>query len=148
MNRLTANQSDEPLKHLHRDMPPWTTQAEAVTECGRPMSDVAAHSTYDEAAAFIAKHGKRRAAFAFCQTCMERTRYRADWINHPEEIVSRWVAGHSQWNREPDPARPTVRHIHALAALVAAHPQEYAALITPDPDVTDLRTVRHRKATR
>lgn len=119
---------EEPLKHLLRVLPPWVS--ETMTECGRDGSDVGALTTPEEVRALVAKHGKQRAAFLVCMTCIETwSNHRSStWETDPQGIVARWITRHDRYSRFPEPSHAG-RYLHALAALVVAHPEEFRALV-------------------
>jgi hypothetical protein len=121
--------TDQPLAHLTRRTPPWRDPVK--TECGRDLADVARHIERDDAQKLIARHGQQRAAFMLCMTCVNTSDRYADWTVSPSSVVGRdgystlGGQGMSQMDRE----------LFAIAALVAAHRDEFDAYLT-DLDAT------------
>lgn len=115
---------DEPVAHLPRPVPPW--EEAHNTLCGRDMADVAKMGTIAAFIATVRKHGQRRAAFDYCQSCASHTRTAVmTWEKNPIEIMSDWV-GRGIYTAAPDQERITA-NLYALAALVEAHPEEFEA---------------------
>jgi len=134
-----------PLRHLRRMAPPWADQHRTV--CGRPTTDVANLVTWDEAAALYRKHGQQRAAFLFCQTCIASHRHAADrpsrWDEDPAAVVTDYASrGRKGWQGDEQ----TRAELLALADLVNAHPDEYAAHVARRlvPDALAQRRARRR----
>lgn len=95
-----------PLRHLQRMAPPWSSQRRTV--CGRA-----------------------RIEFLMCQTCLSLHGHRMEtpsrWDEEPAEVVADW-AGRGTWRRTADADR--IRdELRALALLVAAHREEFDALV-------------------
>lgn len=134
---------DEPLHHLARVGPPWLREGEAMTECGRRVVDVAGPvDTWDEVAAFYRKHGRQRAAFVYCMTCTGGgVVRRQSWEKDAQEITLQWLS-RSRYTRDGNRNAEPDRYLHALAALVAAHQDEFDAMVTPPEGVVDLASRR------
>jgi hypothetical protein len=124
-----------PLRHLQRMAPPWSSQRRTV--CGRALDDVGLWVTWDEAAALARKHGRARFAFLMCEVCVSMSTYRAEraslWEEEPAQVVADWAAragsrGSVRSRRTADADR--IRdELRALALLVAAHREEFDALV-------------------
>lgn len=135
--------TDEPLKHIARINPPWTTVA--LTVCGRNTADVGDVATFDEANEFIKAHGKKRTYFEFCVTCCENARSHK-WELDPISITHEFLSAY-KWARTARQlgGEQIERELHALGRLAAYHAEEYAALVAP-PDETDTISLNaHRK---
>lgn len=135
-----------PLRHLQRMAPPWADQHRTV--CGRPLSDVASVVSWDEAKSLVTKHGRKRAMFLFCQTCLSQERVAerdTSWEANPVAVTADY-ASRARWSKD-DPARA---ELLALAELVAAHPDEYAEAVARRlvPDVLAERRTAKRKGAR
>lgn len=136
--------ADEPLRHLRRVSPPWVPDDEHMTECGRRVIDVAVVETFDDAVAFVKKHGRQRTAFVYCNTCLSGTSggvRRQSWEKDALEITQRWLQ-RTRYSRDGARNVETDRYLHALAALVAAHQGEFEAMVTPPAGVVDLSSRR------
>lgn len=137
--------ADEPLGHLGRRTPPW--REPDMTECGRPLTDVAKVMTFEEAKALIAKHGQQRAVFLICMTCANTvSRYRT-WEQSPTDVIGR--EGTSKWSQTGFSRMD--RELFAIAALIDAHREEFDGyLVDLDETVSlaDARASRKPKAVR
>lgn len=111
----------DPLDHIARTPLPWRTADQALTECGRPVTDVAAFVTREDAIARWKRDGAQRAAYTLCMTCVETTNRHGTWDDDPVGVMQREVAG---WGRSPARDRMALE-LRALALLVAAHPDEW-----------------------
>lgn len=150
---------DEPLKHLLRAAPPWETRE--YTQCGRQAEKLAT-TTVAEMNTVIKRHGRQRAAYTHCMTCIEtQQRYASwrleydehgnpqrrvavpmTWESAPADVISRWVERARY--REPEDADRLRRTLHAIGALVEAHADEFAAMVDAD-GVVDLTARRRTK---
>lgn len=122
-----------PLRHIARDPLPWRAPDDNTTECGRDVTDVASYFTRGEALELVKKHGQQRAAFLLCMTCVDRTN-----TYHWRGTDNGAYHGQTTWADEP---MERLNHEHgrrrlqletelrAMAELVAAHPEEFAALL-------------------
>lgn len=142
---------DEPLDHLLRASLPW--RADRLTECGRPADTVASVITADELAARVRRDGKRRTAFTVCMTCADRAGYATTWEEHPIGVLYRElhrVGAHRPTGAPPNPDfETTTAELRAIAALVAAHRDEfdaYLAGLRTTVSLTDRRARRHRRS--
>lgn len=115
---------DEPVAHLPRPVPPW--EEIRHTHCGRLIVDVAKMGTSEAYTATVKKYGQRRAAFDYCVTCCQRASVSgASWETSAVEITSDWVGrGIFTANKAREDVRAS---LHALAALVEAHRDEFEA---------------------
>lgn len=132
----------DPISHIARRVPPWR-KAAPLTECGRDPSDVGDVIELEQAIARWKKEGAQRAAYTMCMTCVGRvngySRQWESWEDHPLRFLAR-----DQHGPHMDVAN---RELHALAALVAAHPEEFAALLGAGNDLAARRAAkkgRHR----
>lgn len=111
---------DGPLKHIVRDTLPW--RADPRTECGRPLSDVAALLTRDEAAVLWKRHGAKRASFLLCVTCVDTANRHRSFDEDPCSAANR---AYPNW-RATDEMQ---RELRAIALLIAAHQDEFDQLM-------------------
>jgi len=119
---------DGPPRHLERYAPPWAAARRTV--CGRPLNDVAGWVTYEAAKRLIERLGQTRARLVFCQTCLTQQRHMARptaWDTDPASVVRDW-AERAIWTHSPG-YEETRNELLALGRLVAAHRDEYDALV-------------------
>jgi hypothetical protein len=147
------------LDHLVRHLPPWRAHEDAVTECGRPVTEVQSIATVDEIRARIKRVGQARAAFTVCMTCADRIRWVKSWEQDPISVLARDIkrVGEAETGHVPrdgDGQRLSRRHaeraaltaeLRALAALAAAHPDEFRGYITGLASATDLTARRQQR---
>jgi hypothetical protein len=133
--------TDEPLRHVRRVTPPW--DVEVRTECGRKENDVKVIVERTEAIAFVKKFTMARAVFVHCTVCLDRLRYGAPtWEKGAVDVTSNWLT-HRYSHGETERLE---RHLHALAALVERHPEEYQLLLAPNvPTLAQHRRDRGRR---
>jgi hypothetical protein len=130
----------EPLDHVLRDPLPW--RDDHLTECGRATSDVAGNIiTVAELVARFKKYGQQRTAFTVCMTCWERARYAREWTQNPEDVLLREL----QRVRDRDGSREKMRaELQAIAALIAAHREEFDMFLIDLDQTTNLAERRKR----
>lgn len=120
----------QPVDHIVRPRLPWRDPAEpAITECGYEASKVKT-LTREEFAARLKDYGRQRAGLVTCMTCMQTAERRPTWDDDPRLAVSREVEWEVQWWTSTQGPRETNGHrlkdeLLALAALAAAHPEEF-----------------------
>jgi hypothetical protein len=140
---------DQPLTHLARVHPPWHT-GPPMTECGRPVSDVAGQlMSEEELVRLIGRIGQKRAAFTTCMTCWETcARYRRGsqyalvgsevqlppglplWERDPAAVIRRSLdAGYRRHRVEENPAARRRAEWVALGVLVDRYGAEFAELV-------------------
>lgn len=139
---------DEPLAHIARSLLPWRVGGDNDTECGKAVSEFAKVITWDEAIALVKKHGRTRAVFLLCVTCMETThRYgyrtptgQCTFDGEPTERLSREFGKRRE---------QTDRELRAMAELVVRYRGEFddllAGLVVP---ISELRRTRKTKPSR
>jgi hypothetical protein len=119
----------EELEHVLRARPPWR-HGEELTECGLGVTGRQVISRD----AFIAKvrsQGKSRSAMTTCMTCWQTASRHPSWDQNPVASLIR-EAQHFEWHPIMSmPAKSiTFRdELLAIAALVAAHEDEFEALL-------------------
>jgi hypothetical protein len=147
------------VDHLVRHLPPWRAPEDAMTECGRPVTEVQSTATSDEIRARIKRVGKARAAFTVCMTCVDRERWATSWERDPISVLARDTkrVGEYYTNRVPDSSSKPSEHrryaeraaltaeLRALAALAEAHPDEFRGYITGLASTTDLTARRQQR---
>lgn len=128
----------ETLDHMRRPGLPWRSPDEDLTECGRPVTDVASVVTSEEMQAKVGRLGKTRSAMTSCMTCWstaERNAYRtrtaaapAGWDTNPSEVLRRWIPyGYGGSSAE---AVVLDAELRAIARLIESHREEFDDLLT------------------
>jgi hypothetical protein len=111
-----------------------------MTECGRPLTDVAKCISRDEARDLVKRHGKQRTAFLCCMTCLTQVDRWHTWDGDPAEALAREFFG------VKDPELST--ELIAIGLLVAAHRDEFDGFMAGIKDTSDLAAARRRRAAR
>jgi hypothetical protein len=125
-----------PRDHVRRPDLPWRTAR--LTECGKPIVDVASCITREEMRAKVKQQGVQRAAFTTCMTCMSTGKSWPEWDEDPVRTLGRdFYAGH------PDPRM--VDELRALAALVDAHRDEFDGYMAGIKETVSLAEQRKRR---
>lgn len=123
--------------HVRRPDLPW--RESRMTECGRPLSDVAEVVSRAEAIARIKRDGMQRASLFLCMTCLSTARNHPEWDSDPVKALAREFFG---------AADPRLRdELLALGALAAAHREEFDGFLNGIGDTVDLAAVRRRRVT-
>lgn len=147
---IDALATDGPRDHVLRAPLPWRT--DHLTECGRRSDDVATCITLDDLTARIKKHGKQRTAFTVCITCWNTSANAAQWETNPVGVIWREAqrAGIGSTNPSIRPEAVRLTHeLRAIAALIAAHPEEFSDYLTGLRETTSLADHRrHRNSHR
>lgn len=118
---------------------PWRAADDGLTECGLAVVPGRKVITLEEVKTKFRVQGKIRASMSTCITCAQTaTRYRS-WVQDPVDAVRREVYG-----RRGDEER-FKRELWALAALVAAHPEEFHGFLTGLDQAADLDARRRAK---
>ena len=144
-----AGQPEPDLEHVIRSRPPWR-RGEDLTECGKPVSNVAAVITRDEFVAKVRRQGQQRSAMSTCMTCWHTARNHPSWEENPVASLVR-EAMRFKWHLPGREGRDLTFYdeLRAIEALIAAHPDEWAELLTGLGDTTrldDKRRARRRRA--
>lgn len=117
----------EPVDHILRPQLPWRTDA-GITECGLNAAK-APTLTRDEFFQRLKDMGQRRTAMMTCMTCSDTAKRWGTWEDDPRKALEReiqWEAGYRRTGRG-------VRlrdELHAVAALIEAHREEFDALVS------------------
>lgn len=141
MTDTTPDPADKlPIEHALQPDLPW--RAADRTDCGRPVSDVAAVISRAEMAAKFRRLGKQRAAYTTCMTCLNNIgRWPATWADDPVAVMARMFHG---WRNGDDRLRDELR---ALGALVEAHRDEFEGFMAGLGETVSLAD-RRRQARR
>lgn len=133
---------DAPLSHIARAVLPWRDPADNDTECGKHVADFAKVITWDEARVLVKKHGRQRAAFVLCMTCVETTRRHGSrtqfgQVTFTEEPVERLSREFGKRRSQTD------AELRAMAEIVRRYPDEFADLLAGRVmPIEELRRVR------
>lgn len=131
------------IHHITRDRLPWRPASADRTECGlqaagRDVVDLA------EAAKLVQTVGKTRAREQLCITCFETAPNKEDWENNPAAVMARECGSEAgRYGRGED--RPMNNELRAIAALIAAHPDEFDALVADHQATVSLDGARLAK---
>lgn len=118
----------EPVDHIVRPRLPWRPATDpAITECGYDASKV---KTLTREAFFerLKDYGQQRTGLVTCMTCMDTARRWETWEQDPRRAIEREVTWECGW-RGKGRGEHLKDELLALAALVAAHPDEFRQLL-------------------
>ncbi len=122
-----------PVDHIVRPRLPWRSPDEpAITECGYDASKVKT-LTREQWVERLKDYGRQRAGLVTCMTCLQTAERHPTWEEDPRLAVTREANWEVQW-WDALGAREINGHrlkdeLLAMAALAAAHPQEFRELI-------------------
>lgn len=138
-----------PLDHIAREKLPW--RKDRLTECGRPESDVKGELvTVDDVRARVNRMGKKRASFTVCMTCVESVRYRSEtWEDDPAGVLHRYLertGGRGRYGGSLQSPRERMNaELHAIAALIEAHREEFDGYLSGIKETVSLQEERARR---
>ena len=124
----------EALSHIRRSPLPW--RESELTECGRPVSEMAKVVDWQEARRLTKEYGRQRFALLFCMTCTYTTDRWPTWDSDPLERLSRERRGNEELVQ---------RELRVIAALIAAHRDEFDEALAGFDTVGDLAARRGKK---
>lgn len=117
----------QPVDHVLRPQLPWRV-AIGITECGLDGSKVGVLSR-EQFFQRVKDMGSQRAAMVTCMTCSSTVSRYKTWEEDPRSALGREIdwEGDGRWHKD----RGTLLRdeLVAIAALIAAHPEEFAATI-------------------
>jgi hypothetical protein len=140
---VTGRPDDRPLDHVERPALPW--RPARLTECGLPVESF---PTIDREAfqARLRELGQQRSGLLTCMTCFDTARR---WPAFEDDPVGALGRETYQGRRGGDGFR---NELLAIAALIAAHRQEFAELLEAIGGTVNLAerrwATRHRMGTR
>lgn len=115
----------EPVDHILRPSLPWRIGDEdAITECGYDASKVKA-LTRPAYLQRLKDFGRQRTAMVTCMTCAGTADRWGTWADDPRRAMEReinWECGY----RRSDRGERLKDELLAIAALIEAHPDEFA----------------------
>lgn len=119
----------EPVDHIVRPRLPWRSPAEpAITECGYDASKVKSISR-EEFFKRYKEFGRQRTAMLTCMTCSDTAGRWGTWEKDPRKALEREITWECGWTRS-DRGERLKDELQAIAALIAAHPDEFLQLLT------------------
>lgn len=133
----------EPIDHVRRPDLPW--RVSTLTECGRLVAEVASISR-DEFVSRVRAQGQQRSAMTTCMTCWSTANRWPSWDQDPVGAIGRECAGVGYTTES---ARHEVfrRELRALAALLAAHRDEFDGYLAGLDATVDLAQARRARRT-
>lgn len=135
------------IDHVQRGPLPW--RGAELTECGLPVTN---HPVITRASylARIREWGQHRTRFTVCRTCATTAANYKPWEEDPVSVIRREAERCGWFPRDGDEGRDLfVRELRALAALAAAHSEEFAGYVeglTETVSLENARRTRRRKA--
>jgi hypothetical protein len=137
--------SEPDLEHVIRSRPPWR-RGDDLTECGKPVSKVTAVITRDAFLAKVRRQGQQRSAMSTCMTCWHTSQNHPSWEENPVKSLVR-EAMRFEWHLPGREGRDLTFYdeLRAIEALIAAHPDEWAELLTDLSDTVRLDDRRRQK---
>lgn len=119
----------EPVDHILRPSLPWR-QSAAITECGFDASKVKA-LTREEYAQRLKDMGQQRAAMVTCMTCGNTASRYLTWEQDPRNALEREIVWEGSGRYAHKDRGVRLRdELYAIAALIAAHQEEFEASVT------------------
>jgi hypothetical protein len=131
----------DPVDHVIRPNLPW--RVEALTECGKPVADVRAAITRDQAVKKVKDQGQQRAAMSTCMTCWSTAERHRDWAAAPAEVMAREVKGVTWY--APGQSDQINRELRAIAAIVDAHRDEFDAYLAGLDETVSMDRLRAKR---
>jgi hypothetical protein len=134
------------IDHVERGSLPWR-QTE-LTECGLPIArhPVITRSSY---LARLREWGQERTRFTVCRTCATTARNYAPWDEDPVSAMKREAERCGWFPRPDDQGRDLfTRELRALAALAAAHEEEFRGFVEGLTETVSLDVARKSRTRR
>lgn len=130
------------LEHVHRPALPW--RDETMTECGLPATSDRRIISRDAFRLKVRREGIQRSALTTCMTCWHTARRWEVWNVCPADILRRELQNfHNAARTERLNAE-----LRAIAALIAAHRDEFDSYLTGLAQTTDLTLLREARRRR
>lgn len=120
----------EPVDHILRPRLPWRLESDgAMTECGYNAAKLKT-ITRAEHAQRIKEFGSQRCMMLTCMTCSGTADRWASWDEDPRKALGREVEWEvTRWGTRDSHGVRLLDELLAIAALIAAHPEEFAKLL-------------------
>lgn len=127
----------EPVDHILRPRLPWRPAEGAITECGLNAASVKT-LTREQFFQRLKEYGEQRTALMTCMTCSHTATRWPTWQDEPRLAMEREISWEgAQWRQYRGKVYETERNGHvlkdelqAIEALIAAHPDEFAQLLS------------------
>jgi hypothetical protein len=139
------------LVHVRRPPLPWRDVE--LTECGHPLGGLP-WITRDAFIAKVRREGEQRSQLTTCITCWGTAARHPAWEQDPVAAMMRETQ-RVRWARSFDGKQPGLvsfrEELLAIAALIAAHPEEFTELLSglaSAPRLDDARAARRAAARR
>jgi hypothetical protein len=136
--------ADEPVHHVLRPPIPWRPD-EGLTECGLTAASYPTW-TRDELFVQARKLGKTRTYMVTCVTCLDTAQRHPTFEEDPSAFLGRLTQ--PRYRRKSGRDDLFARELRAIAALVAAHRDEFEEAVTGLASTTDLTARRSKGARR
>lgn len=118
----------QPVDHILRSRLPWRDDV-SLTECGLDASSVSP-ITRDQFVDRVKEMGQQRAALFTCMTCAQTARNWKTWEQDPRSVIEREIVWEKHGGRLNQRGLRTHDELIAIAALIAAHQEEFADLLS------------------
>lgn len=118
----------EPVSHVERPPLPWRS-GQSVTECGLDVES-SVTVTRAEFVKRMQEWGIQRTSLMTCMTCLRTAERWLDWDSDPRQAICREAEWEGYGRYRGDKRGSRLRdELRAVAALIAAHPDEFKALV-------------------
>lgn len=134
------------VDHVERGPLPWRNVE--LTECGLPIGG---HPviTRDSYLARLREWGKERTRFTVCRTCANTAANYKPWDEDPVSTMKREAERCGWFVRDDDEGRNLfTRELRALAALAAAHEDEFRSYVEGLTETVSLDAARKTRRRR
>lgn len=115
----------QPVDHVLRPQLPWRRGDAEITECGYEASKVST-LTRDQFKQRLKDMGQQRTAMLTCMTCSNTASRWCDWTGDPRKAMQREIEWEGTY-RNNDRGVRLRDELQAIAALIDAHPDEFAS---------------------
>ena len=115
------------VDHIARSVLPWRPEESGLTECGLVAASFPT-ITREAYQARLMDLGQQRAALFTCWTCSDTVNRWRTWGENPVSAMQRETAKYSPY-RSPGDYEDFRKELVAIAALIAAHREEFDAYI-------------------
>lgn len=126
----TVHEVKEPLDHILRPRLPWRpAHLPAMTECGCDPQHIKT-ITREEHFARVKAYTRTRVAMMTCMTCLNTTERWASWEEDARQALEREIQWEGGNNYRKARGTRLLDELHAIVALIQAHPDEFERLLT------------------
>lgn len=134
------------LEHVARPVPPWRN--EVLTECGLPEEHERQVISREQFRDKMRRLGQQRSAMTTCMTCWHTAQRWEDWMMCPSDVMRRELMALQGAKGRGAKNERLNAELRAIAALIAAHREEFDAYVSGLADAADLSVVRHARRLR